>query len=630
MTHFAYDIETYPNCFTIAIGDVDAQDCVVWEISDRANDVRLIIEAMNVMRLRGDVMVGYNNEGFDYPVMHLLMELDVNATAFALYEKAQRIIDTPWDDRFCNIIWESSRFVKQLDLFKVMHFDNLSKSTKLKELEVKMHMEKVQELPYKPGSTLTDSEMQLLGEYNKHDWLATKLFFHKVRDAIKLREHLTQRTGENHTNYNDKKIGNRLFIRELEKVGVQCYSKDPTSDRRTVRQTPRLSGGINLNECILPTIKFKHPPLQQLLEFLKSQTIYETKEVFKERVVHKGLKFTIGLGGAHASQSKRIFQANNEYIIEDIDVTSYYPSLLIENNFYPKHLGQPFVEIYKKLKKIRLIHDKKTTENKVYKLALNGTFGDTNEKYSPFYDPKCMIRITLNGQLLLCMLAEQLMELSQLEMIQVNTDGITIRYPRIYSVWVHDVVAWWEQMTGLQMEYANYSRMFVRDVNNYIAEYVDGTVKTKGAYQYQYGADEWHKNQSAKVVAHVANEYLLHGKDVRTTLMTHTDYHDFMLNTKIPNNSSLLWGSDVVQNVSRYYVSKEGKPLTKLMPPTPEQVSQIERGIEVKTLKQGMRHFAIQKGFNVCVCNNWSDATMAIDFDYYIQAVEKLTLKLKE
>lgn len=630
MRYIAYDIETYPNCFTIAIGDVDSEDCVVWEISDRVNHASLIIEFMQTMRLRGDVMVGYNNEGFDYPVMHLLMKLGVSATASALYERSQRIFNTPWNDRFTNIIWESNRFVEQLDLLKIMHFDNVNKNTKLKELEVKMHMEKVQELPYKPGTRLTNDEMHWLGEYNKHDWLATKLFFHEVKDAIKLREHLSKLTGENHLNYNDKKIGNRLFIRELEKVGVQCYFKNPAQNgRRCTRQTPRAS--INLNECILPTIEFKHPPLQQVLDYLKTQTITETKGVFEKlTATHKGFEFIFGLGGIHGSQSKRIFQANDEYIIEDIDVTSYYPSISIQNNFYPEHLGQPFVKIYKKLKEMRLVYDKKTTENKMYKLALNGTFGDTNNQYSSFYDPKCTMSITLNGQLLLCVLAEQLMEFSQLELIQTNTDGMTIRYPRIHQKWVHDVIGWWEQLTGLTMEYANYSKMFVRDVNNYIAEYVDGTIKAKGAYQYQYDSDEWCKNQSAKVVAYAANEYLLHGKDVRTTLMAHTNYHDFMLNTKIQNNSFLWWGTDTVQNISRYYVSKQGKALTKIMPPTAKQVSQMERGIEVKTLKGGMRHFAVQKGFNVCICNNWSDATMAIDYDYYVQAVEKLTLKLKE
>jgi len=628
MSYIAYDIETYPNCFTIAIGDVDSEDCVVWEISSRVNHVLLIIDFMQTMRLRGDVMVGYNNEGFDYPVMHLLMKLGVDATAFVLYEAAQKIIDTPWNDRFTNIIWASKRIVKQLDLFKIMHFDNKSKRTTLKELEIKMHMERVQELPYKPGSILTDNEMQLLGEYNKHDWLATKNFFHKIKDAVKLRKHLTQTTNEDHTNYNDKKIGNQLFIRELEKAGVQCFFKNPgMCGQRDVHQTPRTS--INLGECILPIIKFKHPPLQQVLEHFKTQTILQTKDALKKKAIYKGFEFTVGLGGIHGSQRKRIFKADDEYIIEDIDVTSYYPSILIENNFYPKHLGQTFVEIYKKLKKTRLKYDKKTGENKMYKLALNGTFGDTNQIYSPFYDPKCMVRITLNGQFLLCMLAEQLMEFDQLQMIQVNTDGMTIRYPRVHQKWVHDVVGWWEKMTNLKMEYANYSRMFVRDVNNYIAEYTDGSVKVKGAYQYEYGADEWHKNQSAKVVAYAANEYLLYDKDVRTTLMAHTNYYDFMLNTKIPRSSHLLWGTDIVQNVTRYYVSKQGRPLTKIMPPTPKQVSQLERGIEVKTLKEGKRHIAVQKGFNVCVCNNYSDATMAIDFDYYVQAVEKL-IQLKE
>ena len=42
-----------------------------------------------------------------------------------------------------------------------------------------------------------------------------------------------------------------------------------------------------------------------------------------------------------------------------------------------------------------------------------------------------------------------------------------------------------------------------------------------------------------------------------------------------------------------------------------------------------MRHFAVVAGRKVCPCNNIADATMDIDFDYYVTEVEKLCLGMK-
>jgi hypothetical protein len=39
---------------------------------------------------------------------------------------------------------------------------------------------------------------------------------------------------------------------------------------------------------------------------------------------------------------------------------------------------------------------------------------------------------------------------------------------------------WWQNKTKLKLEKAVYQRMIIRDVNNYIAIYDDGSLKTKG------------------------------------------------------------------------------------------------------------------------------------------------------
>ncbi len=107
------------------------------------------------------------------------------------------------------------------------------------------------------------------------------------------------------------------------------------------------------------------------------------------------------------------------------------------------------------------------------KLALNGVYGDSNNQFSVFYDPLFTMSITLNGQLLLCLLAEGLMKIPGLRLIQVNTDGLTVRVPRSHKMLVDLARAAWQDRTGLNLEEAVYKRMFIRDCNNYIAEYDD-------------------------------------------------------------------------------------------------------------------------------------------------------------
>ena len=111
-------------------------------------------------------------------------------------------------------------------------------------------------------------------------------------------------------------------------------------------------------------------------------------------------------------------------MILDLDVTSMYPSIAISQGYYPEHLGPTFVKVYDQLRQQRIGYKKGSPENAMLKLALNGVYGKSNDKFSIFYDPKFTMSITLTGQLALAMLAERLAAIGQI--IQANTDGITI------------------------------------------------------------------------------------------------------------------------------------------------------------------------------------------------------------
>jgi hypothetical protein len=350
-----------------------------------------------------------------------------------------------------------------------------------------------------------------------------------------------------------------------------------------------------------------------VLEWLKAQTITETKGVFTDLTARVGgIDFVFGTGGIHGSLESTVVEADDEYAIIDLDVSSYYPNLAIANGFYPQHLGKSFCTIYKNLYEQRKSYPKKSAESAMLKLALNGVYGDSNNQFSVFYDPLYTMTITLNGQLLLCVLAEGMLSIEGLQIVQVNTDGMTVKVPRSQMFMVSAVRAAWEHRTGLQLEQVEYSRMFIRDVNSYIAEYTNGDVKRKGAYEWKLG---WEKNHGGLVIPKVAEQVLLKGAPIRQTVEQWPEIMDFMLRTKVPRSSYLQWGEEQTQNVSRYYIAKGGKPLKKWMPPL--------KG------KQEWRQIGVESGWDVQVCNNLDDAgKLPIDYDYYVREIEKLVLGL--
>lgn len=469
MTDHAYDIETYPNCFTCTIQQVDQGEPRTFEISDYKNEAPELINYLRSIGGNGDRLVGYNNLGFDYPVIHMLMQMGHQVTANVLYEKAMAIINSQnGPDKWVHMVRPKNRFIEQLDLYKIHHFDNSARATSLKILEFNMRMDNIQDLPFPVGTVLNQEQIQTLIIYNQHDVEATIKFYHESKAMIEFRETLTKKYGRDFMNHNDTKIGKDYFIMQLEAAGVQCYEYGP--DGRQPRQTKR--DCIPLNDVILPWIQFRNPEFQRVANWLRQQTITETKGVFKDLTATVGgIDYVFGLGGIHASVQGQIFESDDEYVIMDIDVEAYYPSTAIAQRFKPAQYPDIFCDIYADLKQQRKNFPKGTPENAMLKLALNGVYGDTNSKFSVFYDPYMTMGITLNGQLLLCLLAENLITIEGLKIIQVNTDGMTVRMPRKNVPYFRFIVQWWESITNLTMEEAEYSRMFVRDVNNYIAEY---------------------------------------------------------------------------------------------------------------------------------------------------------------
>ena len=684
-----YDLETYPNCFSFAIIREDGKHAVTYEVSTRKNQIDKVFACLDYLAKQGDYLVGFNSLNFDYPVLHKVILLRNNNKlpsrgenlAMKVYQFAQEQIES-MKGEFASTVPVEEHYVKQIDLFKIHHFDNKAKSTSLKMLEFNMRASNISDLPFPVGKHLTSDEIDVLLHYNSHDVKMTLEFYKKTIPMIEFREQLTNKYNRNFMNHNDTKIGKDYFIMRLEEEGIPVYIKD-NHGRRKANQTKRSM--IKIKDCLFDYYDFKRPEFIAVHEWFKRQVITETKGVFSDieehllgdvakyaemvvkrkkfskepnkteydqfkrehpcgwverielkakkkgepqysywgmwkvaetlNVVIDGFRFDFGVGGIHGSLSEKVAKANNTYMIIDADVSSMYPNIAISNRVFPKHLTDKFCDIYKDMYEQRKSYKKGTPENAMLKLALNGTYGESNNPFGVFYDPQFTMYITVNGQLSLCLLAEKLMQLKGMKIAQVNTDGVTVAIKRKDREQYDTICKQWEQQVGLQLEYAEYETMWIRDVNNYIAEYTNGKVKRKGAYQYEDLG--FHQNQSSLVIPMAAEAKMLHGVDIREFITNHDNIYDFMLRVKVPRSSRLvLVDQDGIehqqQNICRYYPCKSGGKLVKIMPP-------LEG-------KDEERRLSIDKEWNVKACNDIAEFTGDIDYEYYIAEAEKLVI----
>jgi len=261
----------------MCIADVDERKIKVFEISSRKDQREEMFNHLRELYRNRDRMVGFNNVGFDYPLLHWLLK-NKNAKVLDIYNKAIEIITC--ENKFAYIVKEKDIFIEQIDLYKIHHFDNKARATSLKMLEFNMRSDNIEDLPFPVGKILTNEEMDVLIKYNKHDVLQTFKFYEHSKSQIEFREQLTKQYGKNFMNFNDTKIGKDYFIMKLEESMPGCCYK-----KGQLQQTKREY--IDLKDCIFPYIQFESSEFNAILNWLKSQRIRETKGVFSDILEHE-------------------------------------------------------------------------------------------------------------------------------------------------------------------------------------------------------------------------------------------------------------------------------------------------------------------------------------------------------
>jgi hypothetical protein len=216
------------------------------------------------------------------------------------------------------------------------------------------------------------------------------------------------------------------------------------------------------------------------------------------------------------------------------------------------------------------------------KLAVNSVYGKSSDMQSWIYDRQLTMFTTITGELSLLMLIEAY-ELAGIHVISANTDGVTIMVTKDLVDKMHELNAWWMNITQYELERTDYQKIIFSTVNDYIAIKTDGEIKKKGDFLTDF---ELHKNKSARVVPIALELYYVHDIPVADTIRNHTNIYDFCLRQKATKDFHFEGHSKehkkIYNKLIRYYVSNTGEKLLKVKNENSDSgaadVSQVEAG----------------------------------------------------
>lgn len=410
---WVFDIEIFPNFFSVIFISLDKKDKRVFVIYKDRNDLNSLI---TFLLTECEYIIGYNNEHYDNLILNWFIEnqekinreeWSVKAITVMLYRLSQDIINDTliFDDR--RLRWK--KFYKWIDMKKLLKLD---KSLKLVAILLKWH--RIQDLPLHYTHIVMNGDVDDILMYNENDVLITLELVKRAIELLQLRQLVGKRYGIDVMTQSKSGIANILFAKFYEERSGIPY--DTFKHQRTTRAS------VKFADCILPNIRFSSLYLQTFLKKVSKIDTHIEKGCWEEKIKIKGKEYQVGIGGLHSIDKAGLYESNEEYEIIDFDVQSFYPAIMIEYGIKPEHLTEDFSKILTQVRddRIKAKKAKQKVEAETLKICINSVFGKTGDQYSWIFDNKAMLSVTLNGQLFLLMLIERFNE-TNIEVISANT-----------------------------------------------------------------------------------------------------------------------------------------------------------------------------------------------------------------
>jgi len=543
-----YDLEVYPNYFLAGFQFPDGT-VYQYRISETVNQSNELKQCLEYVKSQGFTLCGYNSSRYDDPVLGEVLQNPVLETG---YNTSVAIIEhnTP--------SWNLNQDIKSIDLMQIMR-GRMS----LKKAGVCLAHPKLQELPFNPHQPLTPDQQVIIDKYNVNDLLVTRRLQEEMQGELDLRSEMSANYNTDLRSKGDATIAEVVLCQEYEKVtGVDAKTLKKLAKQQTPEgsvitvEPPTWWEGLRLLAETYPSVEkvmvkgdeIFHKPIHIVGGYME-------KGALASSLFLADRWYTLGVGGLHSVDGSGSWVPREGESLVDVDVTSYYPNIMITQNLYPTHWGREFIDIFKSIvarrTKAKAAGDKVTADT--LKIVANGTYGKTSDKYSALYSPYTTANVTVRGQLSLLLLVAMLNDNGHLT-VSANTDGVTVKTGYPYNM--YEVVSEWEKFTGFDMEYTDYSGLYQLDVNNYIALTTCGKLKTKGRFQTpKVGEFDMTHTPNYQVCARAVQAYLSDSTPLGDTVRGCTDIQDFILTQQVRGEWAVSWQGEELGKMLRFYKS---------------------------------------------------------------------------
>ena len=565
-----YDIEVFPNCFHCLVSDSESHKKYKFEISNRKNQLEELIDFFYFKRVE-HIMCGYNNHHYDDIVINYMIffrntmkRFDYLKICNSLYYLSKAIIESEKTENIDKIKqYKYANYFYSFDLMTMLY--SAAKQKSLKEVEILLGMDNVQEFEAGFDQRLLDSEIDDMIKYNENDVDATELLLNTVKDEVDLRLEVEKEWGFDALSMSNIRIGEEILLRQSNLKGV-ALEKAKSKIRRVAK--------IENKDIILPFIQYSNPKLKEVLLDVKNATCYPCKsdkkqKNYEKKFVLSNTCYSIGEGGIHTINEPRIFKPTDDQYIGHSDVTSMYPSLAIIYKWLPVHLGKDFWNVYESLYKERVIAKRNHDElkAKAFKFALNSPIGKMQNESSWAYDPLNAYKIRMNGQLILLMLVDRLLSIN-CKIVQVNTDGVVYIADKanreLIDQFVHEV----ENITKLHFDSDDYESFYQYDVNNYFgirkgySQSGDPSlIEKKGKFITEIGLNN---SMTPVVISKAVINYFLTKEPIDKFVKEDKNIRDFLMSQSVNREFKVEYGNKPVQRINRYYASNSGYYLMRV------------------------------------------------------------------
>ena len=570
---YVYDIEVFQNIFHCSVKNTETNDIYKFEISERKNQLRELVKffkqvdkyitwgdyyTTNINIPANVIFCGYNNLHYDNPIINYiieyedkLMQYNIPTICSSIFNLSKTITTSSEDNIEAWKHWKYQIWFDTFDILTMLYSNKLRVG--LKEIQVTMQYPNVQEFVCDWTKPLPLEDFDSMIDYNINDIESTSELLNRCKKDVDLRIAIEDEYGVRVLSKDGVNIGMKILTQKyLEKTGLTWQ------DIKDLRSPMSV---IPLKDVILPFIKYDSPILQRVLDDMKNQIVSPGRKGYENKFVFNNLRYSVGVGGIHSVNSPEIIIPRDDEMLIDIDVASLYPSMLIEYEFYPKHLGKEFLEVYKQIKdeRIEAKHNGDKVKNETLKLALNGLSGNLQNEHNFCYSPFAVMQIRINGQLLLLMLAEKLTQFG-CRIVQANTDGLFVLLKKDAYSKVNSICREWEQLTKLTLEEDRFKAMYQYAINDYFAITEDNKVKEKGMF---ITAVKLGKGLTPKIIPKAVISFFKDGIPVEDTIKNCTDIRDFLMSEKTGKQWHVEYMNEEQQRTNRFYASTNGGYLWK-------------------------------------------------------------------